>query len=101
MRSPPATSCGPSSSTCARASASPAPAVVAVGGTSKGRPVVVVATNAAARERGVRAGALVRTASGILGGGGGGKDDLAQGGGTDADKLVEALARACAGAANG
>ncbi|KQS97678.1 alanine--tRNA ligase [Cellulomonas sp. Leaf395] len=69
-----------------------APAVVAIGGVSKGRPVVVVATNAAARERGVRAGALVRTASGILGGGGGGKDDLAQGGGTDPGRLAEALA---------
>ncbi|MGN8245507.1 alanine--tRNA ligase [Cellulomonas soli] len=68
-----------------------APAVVAIGGTSKGRPVVVVATNAAAREKGVRAGALVRTASGVLGGGGGGKDDLAQGGGTDAARLGEAL----------
>ncbi|WP_449385177.1 alanine--tRNA ligase [Cellulomonas soli] len=66
-------------------------AVVAIGGTSKGRPVVVVATNAAAREHGVRAGALVRTASGVLGGGGGGKDDLAQGGGTDAARLGEAL----------
>ena len=68
------------------------PAVVAIGGVSKGRPVVVVATNAAAREQGVRAGALVRTASGILGGGGGGKDDLAQGGGTDPARLAEALA---------
>ncbi|MGY4642619.1 alanine--tRNA ligase [Cellulomonas sp. URHB0016] len=67
------------------------PAVVAVGGTSNGRPVVVVATNAAARTAGIRAGALVRTASGILGGGGGGKDDLAQGGGTDAGRLGEAL----------
>jgi len=68
-----------------------APAVVAVGGAAKGRPVVVVATNAAAREAGVRAGALVRLASGVLGGGGGGKDDLAQGGGTDPAKLAEAL----------
>ncbi|WP_028048428.1 alanine--tRNA ligase [Cellulomonas sp. URHD0024] len=76
------------------------PAIVAVGGTSNGRPVVVVATNAPARERGVRAGALVRTASGILGGGGGGKDDLAQGGGTDADKLGDALT-AITDAANG
>jgi alanyl-tRNA synthetase len=42
----------------------------------------------------------VRTASGILGGGGGGKDDLAQGGGTDAEQLDAALA-AVAGAANG
>ncbi|GCE77359.1 alanine--tRNA ligase [Cellulomonas biazotea] len=69
-----------------------APAVVAVGGVTKGRPVVVVATNAAARAAGVRAGALVRTASGVLGGGGGGKDDLAQGGGTDAARLGDALA---------
>jgi alanyl-tRNA synthetase len=68
-----------------------APAVVAVGGVAKGRPVVVIATNAAARERGVRAGALVKTASGVLGGGGGGKDDLAQGGGSDAARLPEAL----------
>jgi alanyl-tRNA synthetase len=68
-----------------------APAVVAVGGVAKGRPVVVVATNAAARERGVRAGALVKSASGVLGGGGGGKDDLAQGGGTDASRLGAAL----------
>jgi alanyl-tRNA synthetase len=69
-----------------------APAVVAVGGVAKGRPVVVVATNAAAREKGVRAGALVKTASALLGGGGGGKDDLAQGGGADAARLPEALA---------
>jgi alanyl-tRNA synthetase len=69
-----------------------APAVVAVGGVAKGRPVVVVATNAAAREKGVRAGSLVKTASGLLGGGGGGKDDLAQGGGADAARLPEALA---------
>jgi alanyl-tRNA synthetase len=68
-----------------------APSVVAVGGVAKGRPVVVIATNAAAREQGVRAGALVKTATAVLGGGGGGKDDLAQGGGQDAGKLVEAL----------
>ena len=78
-----ATSCARSCSTSASRLGEASPAVVAIGGVSKGRPVVVVATNAAARERGVRAGALVRTASGILGGGGGGKDDLAQGGGTD------------------
>ncbi|GIG24252.1 alanine--tRNA ligase [Cellulomonas denverensis] len=69
-----------------------APSVVAAGGVAKGRPVVVIATNAAARERGIRAGALVKTATGVLGGGGGGKDDLAQGGGQDAGKLPEALA---------
>ncbi|MFH5823249.1 alanine--tRNA ligase [Georgenia sp. AZ-5] len=68
-----------------------APAVVAVGGVAKGRPVVVVATNATAREAGVRAGALVRTAATTLGGGGGGKDDVAQGGGTDVAALGRAL----------
>jgi alanyl-tRNA synthetase len=67
------------------------PSVVAIAGAAKGRPVVVVATNAAARAAGVRAGALVKLASGVLGGGGGGKDDLAQGGGTDVSKVGEAL----------
>lgn len=67
------------------------PAVVAVAGTSNGRPAVVVATNAAARELGLRAGQLARTAAGRLGGGGGGKDDVAQGGGTDAAAVPAAL----------
>ena len=67
------------------------PSVVAVTGAAKGRPVVVVATNEAARERGIRAGDLVRVAAGALGGGGGGKDDIAQGGGQDATKVREAL----------
>lgn len=66
--------------------------VVAVAGVSKGRPVVVIATNASAREAGVKAGALVRTAAGVLGGGGGGKDDLAQGGGQNPTAITEALA---------
>ena len=69
------------------------PAVVAVGGVAKGRPVIVVATNEEARRWGVGAGDLVQQAARILGGGGGGKPDVAQGGGTDADKLDEALRR--------
>ena len=64
---------------------------VAVAGVSNDRPVILVATNEAAREAGVKAGALVRLAAGILGGGGGGKDDVAQGGGTDASKVGAAL----------
>jgi len=67
------------------------PAVVALASVAKGRPVVVVATNAAAREKGIKAGALVKVAAGVLGGGGGGKDDLAQGGGTDATRIGDAL----------
>ena len=54
---------------------------------------MVVATNDAARERGIKAGELVRVAAQTLGGGGGGKDDLAQGGGTDATRTGEALGR--------
>lgn len=68
------------------------PAVVAIGGVAKGRPVVLVATNAAARDAGLRAGELARTAAVALGGGGGGKDDVAQGGGTDPAQLPAALA---------
>ncbi|MGV8968029.1 MAG: alanine--tRNA ligase [Cellulomonas sp.] len=69
-----------------------AASVVAIGGVSKERPLVIVVTNAAARAAGIRAGALVRTASKVLGGGGGGKDDMAQGGGTDPAALGAALA---------
>ena len=72
------------------------PAVVAVAGVAGTRPVIVVATNAAAREQGAKAGALVRVAAKVLGGGGGGKDDLAQGGGQDpqaVDAALKAVAR--------
>jgi alanyl-tRNA synthetase len=68
------------------------PSVVALTGDGPGKPVVVVATNEAARAKGVKAGALVRVAAQVLGGGGGGKDDLAQGGGQDATKVEDALA---------
>ena len=66
-------------------------AVVALGAEVKGCPVVVVATNEAARAAGAKAGALAKTAAGVLGGGGGGRDDVAQGGGTDAAALPQAL----------
>ena len=68
------------------------PAVVLIAGAANGRPVVVVATNDAARGRGARAGDLVRTAAAVLGGGGGGRPDLAQGGGSDAAALPDAMA---------
>ncbi|MFC6883081.1 MULTISPECIES: alanine--tRNA ligase [Actinomadura] len=68
------------------------PAVVMVAGVPKDRPVVVVAVTEGARERGLKAGALVGLAAKALGGGGGGKDDLAQGGGANAGALGDALA---------
>ena len=66
-------------------------AVVTIVGAAGGRPSVVVAVNDQARERRLLAGELVKVAAGVLGGGGGGKDDVAQGGGTDPSKAVEAL----------
>lgn len=67
------------------------PAVVAVAGQSKGRPVIVIGTTEEAREQGVGAGDLVKRACTVLGGGGGGKADLAQGGGQDPNKTTDAL----------
>lgn len=65
--------------------------VVAMIGTTNNRPLVVVAVNADAQTRGLKAGTLVKAASQVLGGGGGGKPDLAQGGGQDSSKIDEAL----------
>jgi alanyl-tRNA synthetase len=67
------------------------PAVVAVVGSSDGKPSVVVAVNDPARELGISAGVLVKAAAVALGGSGGGKDDVAQGGGTDPASAPAAL----------
>jgi alanyl-tRNA synthetase len=68
------------------------PGVVVLAGDAGGKPVLIAATTAAARETGAKAGALAKLGAKVLGGGGGGKDDLAQGGGTDSAKIDEALA---------
>ncbi|MFI9722299.1 alanine--tRNA ligase [Streptomyces sp. NPDC052396] len=68
------------------------PAVVALFTVANGRPLTVIATNEAARERGLKAGDLVRTAAKTLGGGGGGKPDVAQGGGQNPQAVGEAMA---------
>ncbi|MER6051071.1 alanine--tRNA ligase [Streptomyces sp. NPDC001793] len=65
--------------------------VVALFTVANGRPLTVIATNEAARERGIKAGDLVRTAAKTLGGGGGGKPDVAQGGGQNAAAVPEAV----------
>ena len=65
--------------------------VVALISVNDGKPVLVVAASDAARAQGIKAGALVKVGSAILGGGGGGKDDFAQGGGTDASQSERAL----------
>jgi alanyl-tRNA synthetase len=68
------------------------PAVVSVAAVANERPVVVVTVNDPARDAGLKAGELARTAAKALGGGGGGKDDIAQGGGTDTGAIDAALA---------
>ncbi|MGW6200169.1 alanine--tRNA ligase [Kribbella sp. NPDC055110] len=67
------------------------PAVVAVLSVNDGKPGVVIALNDMAREWRLKAGDLVRIAAEKLGGRGGGKDDVAQGGGTDAAGADDAL----------
>ena len=69
--------------------------VVALISINDGKPVLVVAVSDAARVQGVKAGALVKIASAVLGGGGGGKDDFAQGGGTDITAVNKALTAIC------
>jgi alanyl-tRNA synthetase len=65
--------------------------VVALLSVTDGKSVLVVATTEEARAQGLKAGALVKLGSTILGGGGGGKDDFAQGGGVDSSKITQAL----------
>jgi len=72
-------------------------AVVALAADVAGKPAVIIATNDAARILGAKAGALAKTAAGILGGGGGGKDDLAQGGGSNLGAIPTALDAIAAG----
>ena len=66
--------------------------VVALAGVVGGKPSLVVATNEAAREHSVKAGALVRAVGKYMGGGGGGRDDIAQGGGSKPEGIADAIA---------
>jgi alanyl-tRNA synthetase len=60
---------------------------------SKGdeRSTLVVAVSPNALKVGIKAGALVKLGSEVLGGGGGGKDDFAQGGGSNHSEISNAL----------
>jgi alanyl-tRNA synthetase len=57
----------------------------------EGKAVLVAAVSDGAKAAGVKAGALVKIGSTVLGGGGGGKDDFAQGGGTNLGQVSVAL----------
>jgi alanyl-tRNA synthetase len=65
--------------------------VIALISINDDKPILVVAVSEGARAAGMRAGALVKVGSAVLGGGGGGKDDFAQGGGIDPNKSSVAL----------
>jgi alanyl-tRNA synthetase len=67
------------------------PTVVAMVGGPADKPAVVIVTTEGARDRGLKAGELIRAASETLGGRGGGRDDIAQGGGTDSSRAPDAL----------
>jgi alanyl-tRNA synthetase len=66
-------------------------AAVVVGGTGNGRVAIVANFADAAVEKGLSAAAVVREAAEIVGGGGGGRDDFAQAGGRDPERLDDAL----------
>ncbi len=77
-----------------------APAAVVVIGAADGKVSVVAALNDAAQARGLSANDLVRAVGPFVGGKGGGKADVAQGGGTDASRIDEALAAVTAAVAS-
>jgi alanyl-tRNA synthetase len=66
-------------------------AAIVLGTAVDGRVHLLASVAPALVERGVKAGAIVRTAATVVGGGGGGRDTLAQAGGRDPDKLAQAL----------
>jgi len=67
------------------------PAAVLVIGIQDGKPALVAAVNEAGQSAGVSANVLLRAAAELVGGKGGGKDDVAQGGGSDASRATEAI----------
>ncbi len=65
--------------------------VAALISSNGGKPILVVACSEDARAQGLKAGALVKIGSTVLGGGGGGKDDFAQGGGINSSQAQASL----------
>ena len=69
-------------------------AAVVLGGTSGDKVALVASFSDAAVQKGLSAAEVIKTAAGLVGGGGGGRDNVAQAGGRDPDKLDDALAAA-------
>jgi alanyl-tRNA synthetase len=71
-------------------------AVIALGGTAGGKVPLLVKVPADLAKRGVQANAILNTIAPLVGGRGGGKPELAQGSGSDASRLAEALTQVAA-----
>jgi alanyl-tRNA synthetase len=69
-------------------------AAVVLGGAADGRVALVASFTGGAVKRGLSAAEVVRGAAAVIGGGGGGRDDVAQAGGRDPQRLNEALSAA-------
>jgi len=67
---------------------------VVLGGASDGRVALVASFTGGAVERGLSAAEVIKRAAEVMGGGGGGRDDVAQAGGRDPERLDDALAAA-------
>ena len=67
------------------------PSVVVLAAKGDGRVNLLVTATPGAVERGVKAGDIVKAAAQVVGGGGGGRDNMAQAGGRDPEKLPDAL----------
>ncbi len=66
-------------------------AAILLGTAADGRVHLVASVAPALVERGVKAGAIVKSAAEVVGGGGGGRDTMAQAGGRDPERLGEAI----------
>ena len=66
-------------------------AAVVLGGAEDGRVALVAIFSGAAVERGLSAADVIREAAKLVGGGGGGRDNVAQAGGTEPERLDDAL----------
>jgi alanyl-tRNA synthetase len=69
-------------------------AAVVLGGAEDGKVALVASFSEAAVEKGLSAPEVIKAAAELVGGGGGGRENVAQAGGRDPDKLDDALAAA-------
>ena len=67
--------------------------VAVMGALTDGKITFVAMASKDAVKMGVHCGQIIKDITAIAGGRGGGKPDMAQGGGTDANKIDDALAR--------